>query len=184
MPVVSKTCFTFSYVIRLNFIVWKNSKATIACLPNSLNLLELTRTNKVNGEEYVQLDNISLKQSTDENDDNSSASSSTLISLNDYDSDNNKNDDNTRKHTHRRTLLTSRQIKLIIVSFGMRLIFTSASWDYFVNKYQNLLHNYSNNIVQRVCQILIWKLWLKIQAFLTRSQQPVLFSQYLSRNCN
>ncbi len=104
----------------------------------------------------MQLDSVSLKQGIGESDDHSmsSTSSATLISLNEYESDDRNDDSGGRSHKHanKKSFLASREIKIIIVSFGMRLIFTSAAWDHFVNKYQSLLHIYSNNIVQRVSE--------------------------------
>lgn len=45
---------------------------------------------------------------------------------------------------------SSRQVKFIVVSFGIRLLVTAIIWDHFVHKYQDLLMNLSDNELKRV----------------------------------
>ena len=45
---------------------------------------------------------------------------------------------------------TSRQVKLVVLSFGLRILFTGAIWDHYVHKYHVLLMVFSNNPTQRV----------------------------------
>ena len=47
-------------------------------------------------------------------------------------------------------LVSSRQIKIIVASFGIRLLFTALIWDHFVHKYHDALMVWSNNPEQRV----------------------------------
>lgn len=47
--------------------------------------------------------------------------------------------------TASRRHLTSFQVKLIVVSFGFRLLFTGLIWDHFVHKYHVLLMEFSDN---------------------------------------
>jgi hypothetical protein len=51
----------------------------------------------------------------------------------------NDNQNNNVRH------LSSRQVKLIVISFGLRLLFTGLIWDHFVHKYHDLLMNFSDN---------------------------------------
>ncbi len=44
---------------------------------------------------------------------------------------------------------SSRQVKLIVISFGMRILLTGGLWDNFVHKYHDLLEVYSSNPVIR-----------------------------------
>lgn len=46
--------------------------------------------------------------------------------------------------------ISSRQVKIIIVSFGIRLLVTSLLWDSFVHKYHDLLMIYSDDPIKRV----------------------------------
>jgi hypothetical protein len=46
--------------------------------------------------------------------------------------------------------VSSRQVKLVVVSFGIRLLFTALIWDHYVHKYHDLLMEFSNNPTQRV----------------------------------
>ena len=46
--------------------------------------------------------------------------------------------------------VTVRQVKLIVIPFGIRLLLTGLIWDHYVNNYQFLLQNYTDNIVHRV----------------------------------
>ena len=46
--------------------------------------------------------------------------------------------------------VSSRQIKIIVASFGIRLLFTALIWDHFVHKYHDALMVWSNNPEQRV----------------------------------
>ena len=41
--------------------------------------------------------------------------------------------------------ISSFQVKLIVVSFGIRLLFTGLIWDHFVHKYHDLLMVFSDN---------------------------------------
>ncbi len=52
-------------------------------------------------------------------------------------------------HTETR-YVSSRQVKLVVVSFGIRIACTGLLWDHFVHKYHDLLMVYSNNPTQRV----------------------------------
>jgi hypothetical protein len=45
---------------------------------------------------------------------------------------------------------SSRRVKLIVISFGLRLLFTGLLWDHFVHKYHDLLMVFSDNSNQRV----------------------------------
>ena len=45
---------------------------------------------------------------------------------------------------------TSRQVKLVVFSFGLRILLTGAIWDHYVHKYHVLLMIFSNNPTQRV----------------------------------
>ena len=45
---------------------------------------------------------------------------------------------------------TSRQAKLVVISFGIRVFLTSALWDHYVHKYHVLLMVFSDNPTQRV----------------------------------
>lgn len=48
--------------------------------------------------------------------------------------------------------VSSRQIKIIVASFGIRLLFTALIWDHFVHKYHDALMVWSNNPEQRKMQ--------------------------------
>jgi hypothetical protein len=43
-----------------------------------------------------------------------------------------------------------RQVKIIVVSFGIRLLFSGLLWDHYVHKYHDLLMEFSTNPTQRV----------------------------------
>jgi hypothetical protein len=60
------------------------------------------------------------------------------------------NDNHSQEVRH----VSSRRVKLIVISFGLRLLFTGILWDHFVHKYHDLLMNFSNNPNQRVYIIL------------------------------
>ena len=45
---------------------------------------------------------------------------------------------------------TSREVKIIVFLFGIRLLFTGLVWDHFVHKYHDLLMVFSNNPIKRV----------------------------------
>ena len=46
--------------------------------------------------------------------------------------------------------VSSRQVKLIVISFGIRILCTGLLWDHFVHKYHDLLMVTSSNPTQRV----------------------------------
>ena len=48
--------------------------------------------------------------------------------------------------------VTSRQVKLVVISYGIRLAFTGLLWDHFVHKYHDLLMEFSMNPNQRRMQ--------------------------------
>lgn len=59
--------------------------------------------------------------------------------------------------------VSSRRVKLIVISFGMRLLFTGLLWDHFVHKYHDLLMVFSDNPNQRRMQAQAFKsisMWL------------------------
>lgn len=59
--------------------------------------------------------------------------------------------------------VTSRQVKLIVISFGLRLLCTGLIWDHFVHKYHDLLMVLSNNPTKRKMQAQAFKsigMWL------------------------
>ncbi|CAF0850335.1 unnamed protein product [Brachionus calyciflorus] len=65
--------------------------------------------------------------------------------------------------TASRRHLTSFQVKLIVVSFGFRLLFTGLIWDHFVHKYHVLLMEFSDNPYVRRMQEQAFKsisMWL------------------------
>jgi len=47
---------------------------------------------------------------------------------------------------------TSKQVKLIVVSFGFRILITGFLWDKYVHKYHDLLMHFSENPTQRKLQ--------------------------------
>lgn len=66
------------------------------------------------------------------------------------------------EYTPRRHV-SSFQVKLIVVSFGFRLLFTGLIWDHFVHKYHDLLMVFSNNANVRKMQEQAFKsisMWL------------------------
>lgn len=46
--------------------------------------------------------------------------------------------------------VTSRQIKLVVIPFGVRILLTALIWDHFVGSYQALLQNYTASVIHRV----------------------------------
>jgi hypothetical protein len=90
------------------------------------------KTNK--GHERVISDEIELLKPSS----SSSSSSSSIIPM--------------HQITHRAVTrhFTSRQVKLIIAAFALRLLFTGLIWDHFVHKYHDLLMVLSSNPRQRV----------------------------------
>jgi hypothetical protein len=57
---------------------------------------------------------------------------------------------NISKFFHINGPVTTKQVKLIVVPFGIRLLITSLIWDHYVNNYQLLLQNYTDNMLHRV----------------------------------
>lgn len=47
---------------------------------------------------------------------------------------------------------SSRQVKMIVISFGLRILITGGLWDRFVHQYHDLLENYSNDPAVRYQQ--------------------------------
>lgn len=47
---------------------------------------------------------------------------------------------------------STHEVKFIVISFGLRVLFTGAIWDYYVHNYQELLMNFSKNTSQRQLQ--------------------------------
>ncbi len=45
---------------------------------------------------------------------------------------------------------SSREVKILVFYFGIRLLFTGLIWDHYVHKYHDLLMVFSNNPTQRV----------------------------------
>ena len=54
------------------------------------------------------------------------------------------------EHDYEGGHVSSRQIKIIVASFGIRLLCTALIWDHFVHKYHDALMVWSNNPEQRV----------------------------------
>ena len=90
---------------------------------------------------------------------------SVLIDLNTLNTDENNNSiDNNKSYSinitknisktfsffHMNGPVTAKQVKLIVVPFGIRLLITSLIWDHYVNNYQLLLQNYTDNMLHRV----------------------------------
>lgn len=48
--------------------------------------------------------------------------------------------------------VSSRQVQLIVIGFGLRILATGGLWDNFTHKYHDLLENYSNDPAQRHMQ--------------------------------
>jgi len=101
----------------------------------------------VKGHERVISDEIELLKPSS----SSSSSSSSIIPM--------------HQITHRAVTrhFTSRQVKLIIAAFALRLLFTGLIWDHFVHKYHDLLMVLSSNPRQRTLQIQAFKsigMWL------------------------
>jgi hypothetical protein len=81
---------------------------------------------------------------------------SVLINLNDknyIDENNNEIKSTTTNNSffHFNGPVSTRQVKFIVIPFGIRLLLTGLIWDHFVNNYQLLLQNYTDNILHRVC---------------------------------
>lgn len=47
---------------------------------------------------------------------------------------------------------TSRQVKIIVISFGLRILITGFLWDKYVHKYHDMLEVFSDNLTQRKLQ--------------------------------
>ena len=58
------------------------------------------------------------------------------------------NPDNSHQTTSR--YFTSREVKIVVISFGIRVLFTGLIWDHYVHKYHDLLMVFSNNPNKRV----------------------------------
>ena len=58
--------------------------------------------------------------------------------------------DNNLSESYNYLNVSLRQVKMIIVPFGIRILCTAFLWDHFVNKYHDLLEVYSDNPAQIV----------------------------------
>ena len=134
-----------------------NNNSSVETSNNNYNKYEYSKLDASSNEEssvLIDLNTLNTDEnninSNENNNNNNNKSASTSYSINIT-----KNISKTFQFFHINGPVTTRQVKLIVVPFGIRLLITSLIWDHYVNNYQVLLQNYSDNMAHRVSFIIL-----------------------------